>query len=275
MARARNIKPGFFKNEVLGTSDPFVMLLFAGLWTLADKSGILEDRPLRIKAELFPYRENFDINGYLTVLQREDFIHRYEVNGLRLIQVVKFKDHQNPHHTEKDSIYPDYSEGCVITVIAPLNNRLNPADSLIPDSLIPDSLKKHAHAKKLPATKFFIDIDPNLYAEYLAVRKAKRAPSVSETVEKAFLRESKKAGITVSQAMRECVERNWIGFRADWYCKQSTQKQTLNDVRADTANQMFGGMNGQGRIIDVSPRSYANDRPAISQAGDNFRETLD
>ena len=140
MARARNIKPGFFKNEDLGTADPFVSLLFAGLWTLADKSGILEDRPLRIKAELFPYRDNFDINGYLTVLLSFGLIHRYEVNGIKLIQIAKFKEHQNPHHTEKDSIYPDYSEACQQSVKTPLINGDTPADLLIPDSLNTDSL---------------------------------------------------------------------------------------------------------------------------------------
>jgi hypothetical protein len=137
MARSRNIKPGFFKNEDLGTADPFVSLLFAGLWTLADRDGILEDRPLRIKAELFPYRDGFDINGYLTVLVSLDLIRRYEMDGLRLIYIPTFLVHQNPHHTEKSSIYPMYSEGCTLTVITPLNTRLTPADSLL---LIPDSL---------------------------------------------------------------------------------------------------------------------------------------
>ena len=68
MARARNIKPSVFTNELLGTLAPEVTLLFMGLWCLADKDGILEDRPLRIKAEIFPYRDNLDVNGYLTVL---------------------------------------------------------------------------------------------------------------------------------------------------------------------------------------------------------------
>lgn len=140
MARARNIKPGFFKNEILGTLDPMISLLFAGLWTLADKSGILEDRPLRIKAEVFPYREGLDINGYLTVLSQEGFIHRYMAGGFKLIQVIGFKKHQNPHHTEKDSEFIEYSIGCEITVNTPLNNGYTPADSLIPDSLNTDSL---------------------------------------------------------------------------------------------------------------------------------------
>jgi hypothetical protein len=149
MARARNIKPSFFTNELLGTEDPMVSLTFAGLWCLADKEGILEDRPLRIKAELFPYRENLDVNGYLTVLQRLGFIHRYVVNGVGYLQVINFEKHQCPHHTEKSKKYPKYHDVKDLTVKSPLSNgekqvptrsdSLN-HDSLIHDSLIEDSL---------------------------------------------------------------------------------------------------------------------------------------
>lgn len=139
MARARNIKPSFFTNELLGTCDPMIALLFAGLWCLADKDGILEDRPLRIKAELFPYRDNQDVNGYLTELQRLGFVTRYEANGSRYILVNEFEKHQHPHHTEKPKGYPKpqaKSRECSLT---PLSNGYTPSDSLIPDSLIPDS----------------------------------------------------------------------------------------------------------------------------------------
>jgi len=41
------------------------------------------------------------------------FIVRYEVNGERYIQIVKWRKHETPHHTEKDSLIPappdDYS----------------------------------------------------------------------------------------------------------------------------------------------------------------------
>lgn len=107
MARARNIKPGTFKNELLGSMEPLAVLLFISLWTLADREGRIEDRPLRIKAETFPYRENIDINSYLTLLERYGFIERYEAKGIKVIRVVKFLDHQNPHGTEKDSELPD------------------------------------------------------------------------------------------------------------------------------------------------------------------------
>src|SRR5262245_4448792 len=55
MARARLLKPGFFTNEDLVELPPAARLLFAGLWTLADREGRLEDRPKRIKLAVLPY----------------------------------------------------------------------------------------------------------------------------------------------------------------------------------------------------------------------------
>ena len=92
MARARNIKPDLFKNEVLGVADPLVTLLFEGLWLLADREGRLEDRPLRIKAEIFPYRDGLDIESLLNWLVDNEFIVRYTCEGKRYIQVNNFSD---------------------------------------------------------------------------------------------------------------------------------------------------------------------------------------
>lgn len=147
MARARNIKPSFFKNELLGQADPLLGMLFISLWTLADKAGRLEDRPLRIKAETFPYRDGLDINVYLTELLALGFIDRYEVDGLKIIEVVNFVKHQTPHSTEKVSELPCKPIDKPITLIngsPAVNGHIN---VLIPDSsntdsllLIPDSL---------------------------------------------------------------------------------------------------------------------------------------
>ena len=137
--RARNIKPAFFKNEELAECSLFARLLFIGLWCMADREGRLEKRPLRIKAEIFPY-DSLNINGELTVLERKGFIKTYVVDGKEYLHVVNFLDHQSPHHTEVKSKLPDISDGCPLTVDSPLGNGKNPPDSLIPDSLIPDSL---------------------------------------------------------------------------------------------------------------------------------------
>lgn len=189
MARARNIKPSIFKNELLGVADPLLTLLFESLWCLADREGRLEDRPLRIKAETFPYREGLDINGFLTELQRLGFIVRYSVNGQALIEVVNFKKHQSPHNTEKPTELPGMeSESSIIkglrqecSLTPCVNGELPQAkrpDSLIPDSLnlIPDSgipqpdpLGSDAASASVPPTK--------------ERREKKRTPAESETAE--------------------------------------------------------------------------------------------
>ena len=89
MARARNIKPGFYKNEDLAECSVFARLMFPGLWMLADREGRLEDRQKRIKAELFPF-DSVEVGPLLDELEKYGLIKRYEQNGIRVIQVVNF-----------------------------------------------------------------------------------------------------------------------------------------------------------------------------------------
>lgn len=140
MARARNIKPGFFANEELVELPFSTRLLFIGLWTVADKAGRMEDKPKRIKMNLFP-ADDIDIDKALDELQASGFLIRYEHDSARYIQVLAFSKHQNPHKDEKASIIPSPYMDEQSTVEAPCLHSANPADSLIPDSfnLIPDT----------------------------------------------------------------------------------------------------------------------------------------
>lgn len=105
MSRARNIKPGFFKNDLLAECHPLARILFAGLWCEADREGRLEDRPARIKVECLPYDE-CDIHQLLDSLSQRNFITRYEADGKRYIAINEFLVHQNPHQREVPSVIP-------------------------------------------------------------------------------------------------------------------------------------------------------------------------
>ena len=164
MARSRNIKPSLFKNEVLGVEDPLLTILFEGLWCLADRDGKLEDRPMRIKAEIFPYRELPDFNGYLTDLERLGFITRYQVGETAIIVVLAFKKHQSPHKTEKASELPDKPLEVDITVKAPLNNQTVTEEA----ALIPDSFNLIPYVKG--STKKFTPPDQSEVADYFKSR---------------------------------------------------------------------------------------------------------
>ena len=105
MARARLLKPGFFTNEAIVELPPFARLLFQGLWLVADREGRLEDRPKRIKMELFP-ADNIDVDELLSMLADAGLIQRYAVNGQGYIAIPSFLKHQNPHHREQESVIP-------------------------------------------------------------------------------------------------------------------------------------------------------------------------
>lgn len=156
MARSRNIKPGLFKNEVLGVADPLYTLLFQGLWVLADREGRLEDRPMRIKAETLPYREGIDIESMLDWLAGAGFIVRYQFLGDHYIQIINFRKHQNPHKNESASAIPapvgvgtasdEIGTHSDVIGSAPEKIGSTRADSLllIPDSLSSDSLSSES-----------------------------------------------------------------------------------------------------------------------------------
>lgn len=162
MARARNIKPGFFKNEELVELSFADRLLFIGLWTLADRRGKLEDRPKRIKMELFP-ADDMDTDAALDRLADIGVITRYEADGQRVIRVTNFGRHQKPHSNEAESELPNedgsYEKEASTSDQGskssrqgkksgtPKNKALGP-DSLIPDSLNSDSLNPDCSGKR-------------------------------------------------------------------------------------------------------------------------------
>lgn len=105
MARARNIKPGFYTNEDLAECSVWARYIFPGLWMMADRAGRLEYRPKKIKGELLRFDEQA-AEPLLEELQRWGFIQIYEVEGRSYIQILTFHKHQNPHHREADSDIP-------------------------------------------------------------------------------------------------------------------------------------------------------------------------
>lgn len=113
MARSRTISPRFFKNDALGILPPEARLLFIGLWTLADRSGRLEDRPAKIRAEIFPYGCSLQGEEMLNLLDRADLIFRYSIEDADCvfgyadyIQIPKWFSYQRPHPHEVESVIP-------------------------------------------------------------------------------------------------------------------------------------------------------------------------
>lgn len=172
--RARNIKPGFYKNEKLVECSTWARLLAPGLWMLADKEGRLHDKPKQIKMEIFP-ADSIDVEPLLQELDLHGHIIRYEIDNNRYIQILGFKEHQSPHYSEKDSIIPPhYSEKDFIIKVnskkkissskdipQPVENipKPHPPDLLNPDLLNPDLLNNNTHSVREPFDKSRLQMD--------------------------------------------------------------------------------------------------------------------
>lgn len=58
-------------------------------------------------------------------------------------------------------------------------------------------------------------VDEKLARDFMAIRKAKRAPLTATALD-GIKREADKAGLTLEAAIRVCCERGWSGFNAEW-----------------------------------------------------------
>lgn len=161
MARARNIKPGFFTNDDLAEVDPLGRILFIGLWTLCDREGRLEDRHRKIKAEILPY-DDCDVDGLLSDLQTQGFITRYESGDSKYIQVLNFTKHQNPHIKESASTIPAPDLHSACTGNESGKHTTNPADSpfLNPESSFPQTESNQAAATSSSSIAAPVDNSP-------------------------------------------------------------------------------------------------------------------
>jgi len=103
--RIRTIKPEFFVHEDLADVTMPGRLLFVGLWTVADRDGRLEDRPRRLKAQLFPH-DAVDLDLLLEELAGRGFIRRYVIEGHAYIDIPAFPKHQRVGNREPASEIP-------------------------------------------------------------------------------------------------------------------------------------------------------------------------
>jgi len=125
-----------------------------------------------------------------------------------LIQVLNFKKHQNPHHTEKKSELP-------APVNPLLSNGENPADSLIPDSRIysPSSpTTRKTKTRKTPLPQNF-----NI-SERVRKWAAEKGHTRLEDRLEHFVSYAKRSGKTYAdwdEALMTAIRENWANLPAD------------------------------------------------------------
>jgi uncharacterized protein YdaU (DUF1376 family) len=91
-----------------------------------------------------------------------------------------------------------------------------------------------------------------VFQDYLKIRKAQKKP-FTETALKLMQSESKKAGISLQEAMEVCCARGWVGFKAEWHKKETTVQQ--GDKSWQFSNE---GIVAKAKELGVSDYGIAN-----------------
>lgn len=112
MARIRSIHPGLFTDEAYMSASMQARLLLPGLWCEAWDDGVIEWRPVRIKARLFPV-DNVDVEALLLELVELEFLLRFEVEGRKYAAIRNFCKWQKPRSPSNSGVLPDSLRGYV------------------------------------------------------------------------------------------------------------------------------------------------------------------
>jgi hypothetical protein len=105
----------------------------AGLPCWADSAGRLEDRPLKLKMQMFA-ADDVDANALLNELNDAGYIIRYVADNIKYIQIVSFEKHQNPHCKEPESTIPEPDKNSTSTGVEVIGYRLKVIDSIKEES---------------------------------------------------------------------------------------------------------------------------------------------
>jgi len=213
MARIRTIKPDFFRHEGLQdleAANPglYPMMVFAGLWGHCDKAGRFVWNARMLKLDILPFL-NFDMEHVLSVLEQAGFINKYEVDGKEYGEIPSFSEHQriNGKEAQEPEKHPGNpenqsgSDGEALEITGREGNR--------------KGIGREGNGLRVIAFPCPEDVEEKIWIDYLAIRKAKKAP-MTDTALSGIRREADKAGLSLQQAIEECCSRNWQGFKADW-----------------------------------------------------------
>lgn len=105
-----------------------------------------------------------------------------------------------------------------------------------------------------PAAERPQDVPETVWSDFLAIRKAKRAP-LTKTALAGIEREAQRAGMTLAQALAISCERGWQGFNSEWVARDRIKMPTTTGEPAWRAEQ-------RNRVMQAVPSIAARPQQA-------------
>lgn len=246
----RYLKPGIRDSESIDRLSPLAEVLYYRLLVTVDDFGRFDARPSMVKSQCFPVKDSVTVNTckeLLAQLASNGNIQLYEVDGKPCLQVCKWDN--KPRSTE--SKFPAPTDECIQVH----------TDANIPRTVLPvtvtvtgtetDNRKQKPSASALPPD----GVSDSVWADFLKIRKAKRAP-MTDTALDGIRHEAEKAGLTLQEALQTCCARGWQGFKAAWIAdshRGGGVAQTIAGQRLQQAQDFAPG------VAAAPPLSYIDE----------------
>jgi len=94
----------------------------------------------------------------------------------------------------------------------------------------------HKPIKEIAIAICPINVDEQVWSDFLALRKVKKAP-MTVTALAGIKREADKANWSLDKAISECVARGWTGFKADWVAEKANRFDVVLTTTPPPPNQ--------------------------------------
>jgi hypothetical protein len=185
-----------------------------------------------LKSTVLPF-DDVDFSRVLDALATRGFILRYECDGEEYGVIPTFCRHQAINNRESPSELPPAPEASSAKALARAarvahasgactsgkegKGREHGKERKGNTARVPradGAARFDAHARLVS-----LGADAKIACDWLTLRNGKRA-TTTKTAIAGIQREAAKAGITLTDALRTCCERSWVGFRASWIARE-------------------------------------------------------
>ena len=113
------------------------------------------------------------------------------------------------------------------------------------------------------------DVEPQTWADFLKLRKAKRAP-VTQTVVDEAKRECAKAGMTLESFLRVWCRRGSQGLEAAWLKPEERQSARFGEISSGTPAETYAQRAARQRMEEVAPMAARKAPGAAFDAAQRF-----
>lgn len=218
------------------TENKFTFELESDSDVIARDTGINSE----LVAEMMTYMVNLKLfenqEGLITCLKMLSRLDQSMTSNAHMRNIISSAKTANNH----DKIMTESSDNHDPVMTKSCKSR---EDKIRLDQIIKEKKITKEKVKKKKETDsilkvYFIneDVSEQVVNDFIAHRKNKKA-LITETAMDGIKREADKAGVSLETALKECCERGWIGFKADWYLKPGNQSKSSGRDLAEEARR--------------------------------------